>query len=70
MSIDVDRGMECFYHQQLISVYAEAGAATAGSEASGGDKTERKDDGVDGRREWIELGEVQERRSARWTSTS
>ena len=67
--LDVGRGVDCLYHQQVVSVHAEVGTAGASegvedaqdAEAVGGRGGAQAGSGSDGRREWVELGDVRER---------
>ena len=87
--LDVDRGMECDYHQQVVSIHAEGAAAAAAAApaatataaggtgaaapVAGGHRSAEGEEGkqdqqqqqqatpAEGRKEWIELGEVRQR---------
>ena len=74
--MDVERGMECSFHQHVVSVHADRGAGAGGGVGSGGeaDGEEGKSSAptavasgvaasavTEGRKAWIELGEVRER---------
>ena len=70
--LDVQRGVDCLYHQQVVSVHAEAGGAEGVEGAEGKNSAESKDgaEGAEGakeagsgggRRDWVELGDVRER---------
>ena len=63
--LDVERGLDCLYHQQVVSVHAEAAATAAAAEEAEAEGTAMAGGKVDaasgGRREWVELGDVRER---------
>ena len=72
--MDVDRGMECDFHQQVVSIHAEGAAPAAAAGATGpmASAPAAAEEGkqpqlpqtaatVEARKDWIELGEVRQR---------
>ena len=61
--LDVQRGVDCLYHQQVVSVHAEAPEASEGQDWTASEATTEGGEGSasGGRREWVELGDVRER---------
>ena len=62
--LDVQRGVDCLYHQQVVSVHAEVVDGAEGKEAEAPEATAEAGEnsgGGGGRREWVELGDVRER---------